>query len=246
MSSSRFRSRLFVDYTLDNTQSVSLASDQIHYLGRVMRVRPGDGLLLFNGVDGEWLARVVSVGRSSVELRCEMQTRKQEAASDIWLLFAPLKKARTDFAVEKATEIGVSRIVPVASEFTNSRRISKHRLRAVAREAAEQCGGLSIPEISELSPLKQVLSNWPMDRRLLFCDEAAAGVESDWDSRHDSGGWAILTGPEGGFSPGEREWLRALRFTKPMSLGHRILRAETAASVALALLHGFLRQNVRQ
>lgn len=239
-------SRLFVERPLGGEQLLFLDRGKFHYLARVMRIQVGECLLLFNGHDGEWVARVESVGRSSIALRCETQTRKQDLGPDIWLLFAPLKKSRTDFAVEKATEIGVASIIPVGTEFTNSGRVSKYRLSSLAQEAAEQCGGLAVPEIHEFTPLKVVLGKWPQDRLLLFCDEIEAGAGSDWNSLYSSGGWAVLVGPEGGFSPDERELLRGLQFTRSMSLGNRILRAETAVSVALALLHAFLRQGFRK
>jgi 16S rRNA (uracil1498-N3)-methyltransferase len=211
-----------------------------------MRLQPGDGVLLFNGCDGEWLARVETVAKRGGELIVQDQTRPLMLPPDLWLLFAPIKKARTDFIVEKATELGAARIVPVQTAFTNSERIRQDRLQAHAVEAAEQCGGTFVPQVTELQPLSRLLDDWPEGRQLMFCDEAAAGRSSaltgdvagqSEDARQGGGAshWAILIGPEGGFSDPERARLRALPFAHVISLGPRILRADTAAVAALAL-----------
>jgi 16S rRNA (uracil1498-N3)-methyltransferase len=158
---------------------------------------------------------------------------------DLWLLFAPIKKARTDFIVEKATEMGAARIMPVQTDFTNAERIRQDRLQAHAIEAAEQCGGTFVPEVSDLQRLDRVLADWPAGRGLIFADETAVGRSAllpELVAPATSGrGWAILIGPEGGFSPAERERLRALPFVTPIALGPRILRADTAAVAALTL-----------
>ena len=153
---------------------------------------------------------------------------------DVWLLFSPIKKARTDFIVEKAAEMGAARILPIQADFTNSERIRQDRLQAHAVEAAEQCGGTYVPEVCNLQKLDRLLSDWPDDRQLMFCDEALAG-EATSLSGASGGKWAILIGPEGGFSPSERDRLRALPFAHPISLGPRILRADTAAVAAMTL-----------
>jgi len=151
----------------------------------------------------------------------------------VWLVFAPIKKARTDFIVEKATEMGAARICPVQTDFTNAERVRRDRLQAHAIEAAEQCGGTFVPPVDDLIPLSRVLDAWPADRRMLFCDEALAGPVTALPAQ--PGPWAILIGPEGGFSPAERARLHALPAAHPVSLGPRILRADTAAVAALAL-----------
>ncbi|GGO59298.1 16S rRNA (uracil1498-N3)-methyltransferase [Roseovarius pacificus] len=226
--------RLYVDHPLGEGQTVPLDRDQAHYLFGVMRRGEGDTVLLFNGRDGEWHATVQAASKRSGLLRTDEQTRAQQMPPDLWLLFAPIKKARTDFIVEKATEMGAARILPVQTAFTNSERIRQDRLQAHAVEAAEQCGGTYVPEVANLQKLDRLLSDWPEDRHLMFCDEALVGAAQTLGT---VGGnkWAILIGPEGGFSDDERTRLNALPFAHPVSLGPRILRADTAAVAALTV-----------
>jgi len=226
--------RLFVDHPLGVGQSVPLSRDQAHYLFGVMRLTIGGAVLLFNGRDGEFLALVAEAGKRGGTLLCQEKTKPLQMPPDLWLLFAPIKKARTDFIVEKATELGAARIVPVATDFTNSDRIRRDRLQAHTVEAAEQCGGTFVPEVSELLPLEQVLRDWPSDRQLMFCDEGLAGDGCQLDGL-TKGPWAILIGPEGGFSDRERQRISAMASTYPISLGPRILRADTAAVAAMTL-----------
>ncbi|MFV0360245.1 16S rRNA (uracil(1498)-N(3))-methyltransferase [Tropicimonas sp.] len=225
--------RLFVEHPLGEGQSVSLTREQAHYLFGVMRLGPGDSLLLFDGRSGEFRAKVAEAGRRGGTLICAAQTRPLRMPPDLWLMFAPIRKARTDFIVEKATELGAARIRPVQTEFTNAERIRRDRLRAHAIEAAEQCGGTFVPDIDDLARLDTVLDGWPADRNLMFCDEALAGQARPL--AHRPGPWAILIGPEGGFSPAERARLVAMVQAVPVSLGPRILRADTAAVAALTL-----------
>ena len=234
---------MHVSCDLESNRMVELDPERTHYVTNVKRMTPGDFVGLFNGSDGEWVARLASGCRQRAKFKCISRIREQEDAPDVWLLFAPLKKSRTDFAVEKATELGVSAIVPVRTEFTNARRIQSHRLRMVAREAAEQCDGLSVPDVRELTDLAAILSEWPSDRTLLFCDEASrAGAVLDpaqiAPDRH-----AVLIGPEGGFSERERDRLSRLENAVRVGLGPRLLRAETAVAAALSLLNiqGFRR-----
>lgn len=228
--------RLYVDQPLAPGQSVAIADAQAHYLTGVMRQSAGDGVLLFNGRDGEWLAEIVEAGRKGCTLLCRTSTRGQDMPPDLWLIFAPIKKARTDFIVEKAVELGVRRILPVQTDFTNAERIRRDRLQAHATEAAEQCGGTFVPEVDELTPLSRLLAGWDAARHLCFADETVAhpgGVAAIRDTAAAPA--AILIGPEGGFSDAERAHLRSLRFVVPMALGPRILRADTAAVAALTL-----------
>jgi len=226
--------RLYVDHPLGPGQTVPLSRDQAHYLFGVMRRGVGDPVLVFNGQAGEWRAMVTEAGKRGGTLACEAQTRPQQDPPDLWLLFAPIKKARTDFIVEKAAEMGAARICPVQTDFTNAERIRQDRLQAHAAEAAEQCGGTFVPDVADLQKLDRVLANWPDDRQLMFCDEALAGAS---ETLGNAGGskWAILIGPEGGFSAPERDRLRALPFAHAVSLGPRILRADTAAVAALTV-----------
>ena len=234
----RAKIRLYVDHPLGQGQSVALTREQAHYLFGVMRLGLGDAVALFNGSDGEWRASVIEAGRRSGLLNCDEQSAPQVNPPDLWLLFAPVKKARTDFIVEKAVEMGVSRLCPVQTEFTNSERIRQDRLQAHATEAAEQCGAVFVPPVEALLRLGPLLSDWPKDRRLLFCDETLAGQTASLSAlaADDKGApWAILIGPEGGFSEAERVRLEKLPQSKAIALGPRILRADTAAVAALTL-----------
>lgn len=227
--------RLYVEHPLGQGQTVPLNRDQAHYLFGVMRQGVGDAVLLFNGSDGEWRASVAEAGKRGGLLLAEEQTSAQRCPPDLWLLFAPIKKARTDFIVEKAAEMGAARILPVQTTFTNSERIRQDRLQAHAVEAAEQCGGTFVPEVCGLQKLDRLLSDWPEGRQLMFCDEALAGGSSTLTGGLAGAPWAILIGPEGGFSEAERARLNALPFAHAIALGPRILRADTAAVAAMTL-----------
>ncbi|GAB5430734.1 MAG: 16S rRNA (uracil(1498)-N(3))-methyltransferase [Epibacterium sp.] len=233
--------RLYVDHPLGAGQTVPLDRDQAHYLFGVMRLSVGARVALFNGRDGEWQAEVAESGKRGGVLACLEQSKPLQLPPDLWLIFAPIKKARTDFIVEKAAEMGAARILPVATEFTNSERIRQDRLRAHAVEAAEQCGGTYVPEVAELQKLPSLLDHWPAERQLMFCDEAEVGQRLFLDvaqvegSAGAAGPWAILIGPEGGFSDAERKRLHAMPQAHVVSLGPRILRADTAAVAALSL-----------
>lgn len=226
--------RLFLGQGLGAGQTVRLDADQAHYLFGVMRLQPGDPLLVFDGGSGEFRATVAEAGRRTGTLTLGAMTRPYQPPPDLWLLFAPVKKARTDFIVEKAAELGAARICPVQTEFTNAERVRRDRLQAHAVEAAEQCGGTHVPEVAELERLAAVLDRWPAERRLLFCDEGRVGDAPVLDGERGAP-WAILIGPEGGFSPAERARLGTLPQAVPIGLGPRILRADTAAVAALAL-----------
>ncbi|MDP5308172.1 16S rRNA (uracil(1498)-N(3))-methyltransferase [Paracoccus spongiarum] len=226
--------RLFIDHPLAEGQPVPLEAGQAHYLSGVMRQRAGDRLSVFNGRDGEWSAEIVDLGRRGGTVLPLAQTGAQRDPPDLWLLFAPIKKARTDFIVEKAAEMGAARILPVQTDFTNAERVRQDRLQAHAVEAAEQCGGTFVPEVAELVPLSRLLEGWDGGRRILWADEARAGP-AETLAGLPRGPWAILIGPEGGFSPAERSRLGGTPAVVPISLGPRILRADTAAVAAMAL-----------
>ncbi|MBE0453309.1 16S rRNA (uracil(1498)-N(3))-methyltransferase [Roseovarius autotrophicus] len=227
--------RLYLEHPLGEGQTLPLSGPQAHYLFGVMRLGPGNALRVFNGRDGEWRASVTEAGKRGGLLRVGVQTAPQRNPPDLWLLFAPIKKARTDFIVEKAAEMGAARIVPVQTEFTNSERIRQDRLQAHAVEAAEQCGGTFVPEVADLTRLERLLADWPEDRHLMFCDETLAGTAPALPGGLGGAPWAVLIGPEGGFSEAERARLRALPQAHAISLGPRILRADTAAVAALTL-----------
>ncbi len=230
---------MFVDHALAPGQSVPVSQPQAHYLFAVMRLGVGAELAVFNGSDGEWRVEVAEAGKRGGTLSCIEQTRPHTMPPDLWLLFAPVKKARTDFIVEKSVEMGAARIQPVATDRTNSERIRQDRLQTHALEAAEQCGATYVPEVADLKRLDRMLADWPEDRRLLFCDEGAAGDGLSLPEP-DGQGWAILIGPEGGFSLAERDRLRALPYAHSIALGPRILRADTAAVAALTLWQSHL------
>jgi len=211
-----------------------LTPEQAHYLFSVMRLAVGAQVALFNGTDGEWRAEVAEAGRRGGIMICRDPLRQQTMPPDLWLMFAPIKKARTDFIVEKAVEMGARRIMPVQTQHTNSERIRQDRLQAHAVEAAEQCGATHVPEVADLAGLDRVLAGWPDGRRLMWCDEAMAGQRVALPGQRGDP-WAILIGPEGGFSDREAVRLRAIPMVVPVALGPRILRADTAAVAALTL-----------
>jgi 16S rRNA (uracil1498-N3)-methyltransferase len=227
--------RLHVDHPLGPGQTVALSQGQAHYLGAVLRMAPGAAVRLFNGQDGEWRARLVEAGRRGGVAVAEVQEVPQGAPPDVWLMFAPVKKAQTDFIVEKAVELGAARIMAVATDFTNAERVRADRLQGIATEAAEQCGATWVPPVEDAGRLARLLDGWDPARRILWADEGLAGTACGGLAALPPGPWAVLTGPEGGFSPPERARLAALPHVVPVRLGPRILRAETAALAALVL-----------
>jgi 16S rRNA (uracil1498-N3)-methyltransferase len=236
MDRAQAKIRLHVAGDLDAGGEVVLGRDQAHYLFGVMRQAPGDAVRLFNGRDGEWLAEIAAADRRHGLLRCVERTMAQTEPPDLWLLFAPIKKARTDFVAEKAAELGCRRLVPVFTAHTNAERVNTARLHAHAVEAAEQCGLVSVPDVAEPVALTALLEDWPAERQILFCDETGPRPPAaEVLRRADAGPWAVLTGPEGGFSPDEALTLRKMRLAHAVSLGPRILRADTAAVAALTL-----------
>lgn len=235
------KARLFVKDDLAPGGILILPKNQAHYLNNVMRVRPGEAAAVFNGRDGEWLTRVERRAKNECTLIVGEQTRPQNKEPDLWLAFAPLKKTRMDFLVEKATELGVSRLLPVFTERTTVTRINTERLSATAIEAAEQCEGLSVPHIAEPLLLDHLLAQWPTDRPLLAAVETGDGLPMPeaLNKTDAAQGIGILIGPEGGFAASELNALAKLPFVTKISLGPRILRAETAALSALVCRHAF-------
>jgi 16S rRNA (uracil1498-N3)-methyltransferase len=227
--------RLFVDQPVGQGQVIALNEGQANYLFNVMRLGVGASILVFDGQNGEWRAEVAEAGKRKGLLVCVEQTAPLQMPPDLWLLFAPIKKARTDFIVEKATELGAARVMPVQTRFTNADRIRVDKLRAHAIEAAEQCGGTFVPVVDDVVPLAKVLADWPADRRILWCNEHLVGVADALPKGGQAGPWAVLIGPEGGFSEDEQAMLAAMPQVVQASLGPRILRADTAAVAALTL-----------
>jgi 16S rRNA (uracil1498-N3)-methyltransferase len=228
--------RLFVPQDLGPEAALPLDDGQSRYLAAVMRLAVGDELLVFNGRHGEWRAAVETMTKRTVVLRTRNQERPQATGPDLDLLIALVKRGRLETIVEKAAELGARRVRPVITERTNADHTRVDRLRTIAVEAAEQTGRLDVPEVAEPVKLEKLLEIWEEDRRLLFCDEAGDALPMLEALKGAGGGsWAILIGPEGGFSPKERERLRGLKVTTAASLGPRILRADTAAISAMTL-----------
>lgn len=231
------QTRLFVATDLAGGLSVGLTPSQAHYVKTVLRLEKGEVVALFNGRDGEWLGRIDGAGKGWCSVTLFEQSRTQEPTLDLWLVFAPIKRARIDFLVEKATELGVSALRPVRTQRTIVERVNLERLRANAVEAAEQTGRLSVPEIAEPEPLARLTARWPADRRLLLCDESGAAPPiAETLAATPHGPWAVLVGPEGGFAETELDALCKLPFVSPVGLGPRVLRADTAALASLAVL----------
>jgi 16S rRNA (uracil1498-N3)-methyltransferase len=224
--------RLFVDQPIAEAAELRIDGGQAHYLLSVMRAKPGDPVRLFDDRTGEWLAVVALAGRRDLILRVEALLHPRETVPDLWLLAAPIKKGRIDWLAEKACELGVARLGPVLTRRTVVDRLNLERLRAHMIEAAEQCGRTALPELAEPRKLEAVLKDWPANRALLFADEEGGAPLID---AARPGPAAILIGPEGGFTPEERAAIRAVRQATGVSLGPRILRADTAAAAAVAI-----------
>ena len=234
--------RLFVTQPLAKGNRFILDREQANYLVNVLRLGEGDGFLVFNGKEGEWQARLSGGSRKSPEVEVFIQVRSQPVPSDLWYLFAPLKSARLDYMVQKAVEMGATRLVPVLTRRTQVTRINLERMRANVIEAAEQCGILVVAEVTDEVTLPKLLEDWPRDRTLVFCDEDAPVKDPVTALQAVAQGspLAVLIGPEGGFDEAERSMLAKVPGHLRLSLGPRILRADTAAVAALALVQGVL------
>ena len=233
--------RLYVTAPLALGLDVALSDDQAHYLCNVLRMKPGQAVLIFNGRDGEWRAVLSEARKKSATLRVEQQVRLQTAGPDIAYLFAPLKRSRLDYMVQKATELGVASLQPVITQHTIAERVNVERMKANVIEASEQCGILRVPAVHDPLPLAKMLATWDPSRRLIFCDEGAER-SSPIAALQDvpEGPLAVLIGPEGGFSAQEQADLCALPFVHRLALGPRIMRADTAAVACLALINATL------
>lgn len=240
--------RLYIDAPLSGAAAAPLSAEQAHYLRNVLRRAEGEGITVFNCRDGEFAATIAALGKKGGAVSVGVRRRTPETEPDLWLLVAPVKRGPLEIIVQKATELGAARILPALTERSNAQRVNEERLGAIALEAAEQCGRLTVPFVAPARPLAALLDTWPAGRRLLFCDEAGEEPGVEWGgpkgraapllealASERAGPWAILIGPEGGFTPDERAQLRARPFVLPVTLGPRILRADTAAIAALAL-----------
>jgi 16S rRNA (uracil1498-N3)-methyltransferase len=228
--------RLFVTQALSEGVQFALDAPQGHYVAHVLRKSAGDALALFNAAQGEWLAYITAVSKKAVTVRVERLSADVKPPPDIDYLFAPLKHSRLDYMVQKATELGARRLRPVITQRTIAERVNIDRMRANAMEAAEQCNMVFVPEVLEPVALGKVLAHWPPERRLIYCDETAEVQHPAVALAGFAPPLAVLVGPEGGFTPEERMQLKALPFVTAISLGPRIMRADTVAIAALALV----------
>jgi len=240
MNQAKLKIRLYVNEPFAAQQHIMLGQGQSHYLANVMRCREGDGVAIFNGRDGEWLASVAAVQKKSVTLALVKKCRDQKNSPDLWIAFAPIKN-KTELVVEKAVELGVSALLPVFTRHAVVRSINQEKLMAHAIEAAEQCGRLDVPSIEEHKDLATLLAAWPKDRTLLYGDETGGGAAlKALLPALPRGKYGVLIGPEGGFSAEEHHMLRMASFVKPFGMGPRLLRADTAAVAALACVQAWL------
>ena len=226
--------RLFVEQELSSAAQVTIEGNQAHYLTRVMRVAPGDAVILCDDVTGEWAAEVVEAGKRHVLLQPRDHQRPREAVPDFWLCPALLKKDRFDLVLEKATELGVDRILPVITRRCVADKLNAERAETVVTEAAEQCARTALPEVAAVSRLDKLLDKWPQERHLFFADEEGGEPAADAFC-YAEGPAALLVGPEGGFDDAERAAIRAHPASVAISLGPRILRGETAAIAGMAV-----------
>ena len=241
----KIETRLYVEDELHETATIGLDHGRAHFLRSVLRLGQGARVALFNGRDGEWQARIDGLGKGWASLQVEHQRRSQTGSPDVWLAFAPIKRARLDFLVEKATELGCAALQPMMTRHTAVSRVNLERLQANAREAAEQCERLDLPEVRPVADLGKLLDAWPPERRLLVCAESGAARPIAEVLRQEgpetaAQPWAIMTGPEGGFARSELDALNDLSFAVTVGLGPRVLRADTAALAAIACWQAIL------
>ncbi len=234
MSNSSFV-RLYITETIRADSNLTLTRAQSHYLINVMRMETADEFLVFNGVDGEWKVTITEANKKGTVISIDERTLPQSHEPDVWLVFAPIKKDRTDFIIEKATELGVSKILPVITERTQNTRVNIERLKATATEATEQSRRLSVPEFEDAQNLLALIKDWPTSRRLIYLDETGNGQPLACVLQDKTANLAFVIGPEGGFTPSELDAMGKLTFSVGADLGPRILRAETAVVAALAI-----------
>lgn len=225
---------LFIENPIITDSIISLGKGQSHYLANVMRRKNGDQILLFNGKDGQWQAEITQVSKKNTQVKVTKQTKQQLDEPDVWLCFAPVKNAPIYNIAQKATELGVAKLQPVITQNTITSKVNTDRIKANTIEAAEQCQRLTVPDVANPLQLEDMLDKWPNDRTLILCDESGNGttfIKAFNDPK--KGKYAILIGPEGGFTQTEFELMRKCNYVKSVSMGPRILRADTAAIAAL-------------
>ena len=232
--------RLYFPGKLSLKSPIKLENKQVHYLINVMRKKIDDSILVFNSVNGEFLAKISEIYKNTIIIDIIKKVRDVKIENDIWLLFAPVKKSPTEYIVQKATELGVSKIIPIITERTITKNLNLNRMQDIAIESSEQCDRITIPEICAVKKLKDLILNWDNDRIIFFCDETIRNndvVKKDFQNLSTKSFGAILVGPEGGFSTNETNYLREKKFIRPVDLGPRILRSDTAVIAALSLWH---------
>tara|TARA_B100001109_G_scaffold158908_1_gene129340 strand:- start:6 stop:776 length:771 start_codon:yes stop_codon:yes gene_type:complete len=232
--------RLYFSGKLSLKNPVKLENKQVHYLINVMRKKRDDTLLIFNSVDGEYLAKISQIYKKYIALTIVKKIRDVEAETDLWILFAPVKKAPTEYIIQKATELGVSKIFPIITDRTITKKINLKRMQDIAIEASEQCERLTIPEILDLKKIKDVIESWDKKRTILYGDETIRKrdeIKFDFQNLHFKSLGAILIGPEGGFNNDEINYLRKKTFIKPINLGPRVLKSDTAVITTIVLWH---------
>ena len=232
--------RLYFPGKLSLKRPIKLENKQVHYLINVMRKKIDDSILVFNSVNGEFLAKISEIYKNTIIIDIIKKIRDVKIENDIWLLFAPVKKSPTEYIVQKATELGVSKIIPVITERTITKNLNLKRMQDIAIESSEQCERITIPEVCAVKKLKDLIPNWDNDRIIFFCDETIRNndfAKIDFQNLSTKSFGAILVGPEGGFSTNETNYLREKKFIRPIDLGPRILRSDTAVIAALSLWH---------
>ena len=232
--------RLYFPGQISLKSPVKLENKQVHYLINVMRKKIDDSILVFNSVNGEFLAKISEIYKNTIIIDIIKKIRDVKIENDIWLLFAPVKKSPTEYIVQKATELGVSKIIPVITERTITKNLNLKRMQDIAIESSEQCERITIPEVCAVKKLRDLIPNWDNDRIIFFCDETIRNndvVKIDFKNLSTYSFGAILVGPEGGFSTNETNYLREKKFIRPIDLGPRILRSDTAVIAALSLCH---------
>ncbi len=238
------KTRIFVNKSISSNLIIYIKDKQHHFLKNVLRIKVNDEINIFDGITGEWESTVMSINRENTVLRVTNIINKIKKSNDIWLVFSPIKQHRMSLAIQKATELGVSKIIPCITEFTNIRKINAKNLHDNAIEAAEQSERLDVPRIEKQVDLTTLLSNWPEDRKLIYCDEKIKEKRSIIDLltsfKDDENKWAVLIGPEGGFSDSEQELITKSKNVLSVSLGDRLLRSDTAITVSLFCIQEIL------
>ena len=238
------KTRLYIDKKLSSNIMIYIKNKQHHFLKNVLRIKIQDKISVFDGITGEWLSKVVSINRDNIIIQVIEKTKEPKTASDIWLIFAPIKSFRMNITIQKATELGVSRFIPCITQFTDQTKINIKNLKLNIIEACEQSERLSLPSIDEVIKIGNLIANYPKDRCLIFCDENHEKLPIIYEALSSKINqyqkWAILIGPEGGFSKEEVDLITSLSATISVSLGQRILRSDTAATAAIFSLQSLV------